>query len=174
MEAIDVTSLAWSAQESPFYDYTHSVGPSIKLIIGIKYRLIIISLDCWRDLGSLDLPPISTWAGAYGLYISCICITLIHKFIAIVVPVLPALNYSRATCTYFLLQCSLHYSCAPCSYVFQCSLNLFIHQTIVNYSNLDCTHLGQTCSLPIRPSPGLLCVISINLGFQFPLSFRYH
>ena len=125
VESIDVTSLAWSNQKSPVCACTYIIGPSIELILGIKLRLSLISIDCWKGLRSLEFPPISPWSGAYGLYVSCICITIIYTFIVRLVPVLPALNYTCATCMYFWFQCYVNYFCAPCMCGFQCSIHLF-------------------------------------------------
>ena len=173
-EAIDVISLTWSAQESPVCASTYSFGPSTEIILGIKSRLILISIDCWQGLRCLDLPPILPCNGAYGMYVSCICIKIIHTFIVRVSTVLPALNYPSDTCTYSLFQFSLHYDYNPFTYVFQCYLHLFIHQTTVKSSNLAYTHLDQTCSLTVRPSPGIICIILIHWVFHLPPSCRCH
>ena len=126
VEAIEVTKLSWSSQESPVYACTYSVGPIVKLILGIKFWFNLIVIDCWRGLRYLDLPPISPWSGAYCLYMSCIYIPIIYKFIVRVAPVLPALNYPRAPCTYFyssatctipVLLLRMYYS-AACTYLF--------------------------------------------------------
>ena len=158
VEAIDVTSLSWSAQESPVCACTYSVVPSIELILGIKYKLSLISLDLWRGLRYLKFPPILPWAGAYGLYVSCICITIIHTFIVRLVPVIPALNYPRAPCTYLLLQCSLQCSCDPCTYVFQWSLK-FLCQKNDSWSRSSPLHetsrwLGRSCLIYSRDRGG--------------------
>ena len=114
---------------------------------------------------------VNVFMAAYGLYVTCICITIIYTFLVRVDPMLPALNYPCDTCTYFLFQGSLQYACAPCTYIFQCYLHLFIHQTTVNYYNLACTHVGQTCSMPVCPYPGPICVLLIHWGFNLLPSF---
>ena len=100
VEARNIVALAWSAKKSPVCAYTYSVGTSIQLILCIKSRLSLISIDWWRGLRLLGFPPMLPQAGSYGMYVSCICITIIHTFKVRLVFVIPALNYHNATCTY--------------------------------------------------------------------------
>ena len=126
MESINITALAWSAQKSLVCACAYSVGSSTEIIICIKSRLSFISIYYCRGIISLDLSPISPWDGSYGLYVSCIYITIIHKFTVRLVPVIPALNYPCASCNFFnssdtctitMLPAHMYFS-SPWNYVF--------------------------------------------------------